>query len=55
VLGLMAQQAICYSVTPQLCFLLNCRFGYDAFSLSEATMGNVMQQAGYMTAHYGKW
>lgn len=32
-----------------------CRFGYDAFSLSEATMGDVMQQAGYMTAHYGKW
>ncbi|WIA18227.1 hypothetical protein OEZ85_009698 [Tetradesmus obliquus] len=30
-------------------------FGYDAFSLSEATMGDVMQQAGYMTAHYGKW
>ncbi|WIA18401.1 hypothetical protein OEZ85_009862 [Tetradesmus obliquus] len=30
-------------------------FGYDSFSLKEATMGDVMQQAGYVTAHYGKW
>jgi hypothetical protein len=32
-----------------------CRFGYDAFSLKEATMGDVLQQVGYITAHYGKW
>jgi arylsulfatase A-like enzyme len=32
-----------------------CSYGYDAFSLSEATLGDVMQQAGYTTAHYGKW
>ncbi|WIA22268.1 hypothetical protein OEZ85_004589 [Tetradesmus obliquus] len=29
--------------------------GYDAIHLGEATIGNVMQQAGYVTAHYGKW
>jgi arylsulfatase A-like enzyme len=31
------------------------RFGYDAFSLEEFTLGNVMQQAGYITSHFGKW
>ncbi|KAF6235444.1 alkaline-phosphatase-like protein [Scenedesmus sp. NREL 46B-D3] len=34
--------------------LFNSR-GYDAFHLNESTAGNVMQQAGYITAHYGKW
>jgi hypothetical protein len=29
--------------------------GYDAFSLKEATMGDVLQQVGYITSHYGKW
>ncbi|KAF6262205.1 alkaline-phosphatase-like protein [Scenedesmus sp. NREL 46B-D3] len=29
--------------------------GYDSFSLAEATAGDVMQQAGYMTGHFGKW
>jgi arylsulfatase A-like enzyme len=31
------------------------RLGFDAIHLGEATMGNVMQQAGYVTGHYGKW
>ncbi|WIA15052.1 hypothetical protein OEZ85_001752 [Tetradesmus obliquus] len=30
-------------------------YGYDAINLGEATLGNVMQAAGYTTAHYGKW
>lgn len=34
---------------------MDCRLGYDAIHLGEATIGNVMQQAGYVTAHYGKW
>lgn len=29
--------------------------GYDSFSLGEATAGDVMQQAGYTTSHFGKW
>jgi arylsulfatase A-like enzyme len=29
--------------------------GYDSFSLGEATAGDVMQQAGYVTSHFGKW
>ncbi|KAF6257012.1 alkaline-phosphatase-like protein [Scenedesmus sp. NREL 46B-D3] len=29
-------------------------FGYDSFSLQEATMGDVLQQVGYVTSHYGK-
>jgi hypothetical protein len=43
----------CVATHPLTC--APCRFGYDSFSLTEATLGDVMQQAGYVTAHFGKW
>jgi arylsulfatase A-like enzyme len=46
---------LCYITTVTYVTYVTCRFGYDAIHLEEATMGNVMQQAGYVTGHYGKW
>jgi hypothetical protein len=43
--------------TPYCCADCACviSWGYDAFSLKEATMGDVLQQVGYVTSHFGKW
>lgn len=42
-------------VCERVCRALCVCPGYDYINRAEATLGNVMADGGYKTAHFGKW